>query len=46
MTCHCGARRSKFLHGVVVDCFLGERERVVQLLDSRLGKMGNISVPP
>lgn len=30
-------------YGLVVDCFLGERELVVQPLDPRLGKIRNIS---
>jgi two-component system sensor histidine kinase and response regulator WspE len=30
-------------YGLVVDCFLGERELVVQPIDPRLGKMRNIS---
>jgi two-component system sensor histidine kinase and response regulator WspE len=31
------------IYGLVVDCFLGERELVVQPLDARLGKIKNIT---
>jgi two-component system sensor histidine kinase and response regulator WspE len=35
--------RGSYKYGLIVDCFIGEKELVVQNLDSRLGKIPNIS---